>query len=107
MHKSTTTFIKTKTIVFIISCQQIYPDHPSNEANLILDNCVQKLLRMKDNECIDMIGIQTVVLGMMNELEENRLKNIDPSMNLVDSDEETYAERLKDHTSSENSSNLE
>lgn len=51
---------------------------------------------MKDNNCLDMSGIQSVVIEMMNELKENRRKNIDPSMELIDSDDDIYAEKLSD-----------
>lgn len=72
------------------------PSHQSNEADLILDNCIQKLLTMKDNECLDVSNMQLVVLEMMNELEENRKKNIVPLTIFIDSDDESYGERLID-----------
>lgn len=61
---------------------------PSNEAFLILDNCVQSLLHMKDNECLDTDNIQTVVTNMMDKLTENRRKNVDSSMEFLESDDE-------------------
>ncbi|XP_026815539.1 mutS protein homolog 4-like [Rhopalosiphum maidis] len=64
------------------------PDNPSNEADLILDNCIQKLLNMKDTECLNISNIQLVVLEMMNKLKENKRKNIDPLMEYIDSDNE-------------------
>lgn len=64
------------------------PDNPSNEADLILDNCIQNLLNMKDTECLNISNIQSVVLEMMNKLKENRRKNIDPLMEYIDSDNE-------------------
>lgn len=64
------------------------PDNPSNEADMILDNCIQKLLKMKDTECISISNIQSVVLDMMNKLKENRRKNIDPLVEGIDSDDE-------------------
>lgn len=83
------------------------PDNPSNEPDLILDKCIQRLLQMKDNNCLDMSDIQSVVIAMMNELEENRRKNIDPLMELIDSDDDIYAEKLSDDDlSSTNSSNF-
>lgn len=72
------------------------PNHQSNEADVILDNCIQKLLNMKDNECLDVSTMQLVVLEMMNELEKNRKKNIDPSTTLIDSDNESNGEGLID-----------
>jgi len=71
-------------------------DNPLNEAGLILDNCIQKLLKLKDDDCLDMSEIQSVLLEMMNELQENRMTNIDLSTESVDSDEEILAERLPD-----------
>lgn len=68
------------------------PDNPSNEPDLILNKCIQRLIKMKDNNCLDMSDIQSVVIAMMNELEENRRKNIDPLMELIDSDDDIYAE---------------
>lgn len=64
------------------------PDNPSNEADMILDNCIQKLLNMKDTECLSISNIQSVVLDMMNKLKENRRKNIDPLEESIDSDDE-------------------
>jgi len=69
---------------------QALPDNPSNEADRILDNCIQKLLNMKDTECLDICNIQLVVVEMMNELKENRRKNIDPLVEYTDSDDEMY-----------------
>lgn len=61
---------------------------------------------MKDNDCLDMSDIQSVVIAMMNELKENRRKNIDPLMELTDSDDDIYAEKLSDDDlSSINNSN--
>lgn len=83
------------------------PDNPSNEPDLILDKCIQRLLKMKDNNCLDMSDIQSVVNAMMNELKENRRRNIDPLMELIDSDDDIYAEKLSDDDlSSINSSNF-
>lgn len=64
------------------------PDNPSNEADMILDNCIQKLLNMKDTECLSISNIHLVVLDMMNKLKENRRKNIDPLGEGIDSDDE-------------------
>lgn len=64
------------------------PDNPLDEEDLILDDCIQKLLNMKDNERLDMTGLQLVVLEMIDELEENRRKNIEPSPDIVNSDDE-------------------
>lgn len=81
------------------------PDNPSNEADLILDNCIQKLLSMKDTECLDVSNFQSVVSEMMNKLKENRRKNIDSLMECIDSDEEMYTQRSCDYnTSSTNNS---
>lgn len=66
------------------------PSNQSHKADLILDNCIQKLLNMKDNECLDISTMQLVVSEMMNELEENRKKNIDPLTEFIDSDDESY-----------------
>lgn len=66
------------------------PNHQSNEADLILDNCIQKLLNMKDNECLDVSTMQLVVSEMMNELEDNRKKTINPLTAFIDSDDESY-----------------
>lgn len=70
------------------------PDNPSNEADLILDNCIQKLLFMKDNECLDIPNIQLVVSKMMDELKENRRKNINPLMECLSSDDESFTEKV-------------
>lgn len=83
------------------------PDNPSNGADLILDNCIQKLLNAKDNECLDIHVILSIVSEMMDELKENRRKNIDPSM-CVDTDDEIIDTKIKsdDNTISINNSTL-
>lgn len=75
---------------------QALSDNPSNEADLILDYCIQKILNMKDAKCLDISNIESVVLEMMNELNENRKKNIDPLIEFIDSDDEIYTERFGD-----------
>lgn len=63
------------------------PHNPSNGADLILDKYIQKLLNTKDKECLDMHAILSIVSEMMDELKENRRKNIDPFMD-TDTDDE-------------------
>lgn len=62
-----------------------------------MDNCIQKLLSMKDTERLNISNFQSVVLEMMNKLKENRRKNIDPLMECIDSEEEMYTQRLSDY----------
>lgn len=44
--------------------------------------------------------MQSVVLEMMNELEENRKKTIDPLMSFIDFNDESYTERISDDSTS-------
>lgn len=48
------------------------------------------MLNMKDNDCLDVSRIQSAVLEMMDELEKNRRKNINPLMNSLDSDDDSF-----------------
>jgi len=50
---------------------QASPYNPSNEADLILDDCVRRLLNMMDDERLDMPGVRSVVSAMMDELKAN------------------------------------
>ncbi|VVC26209.1 P-loop containing nucleoside triphosphate hydrolase,DNA mismatch repair protein MutS, core,DNA [Cinara cedri] len=72
-------------------------DNPSNETFLILDNCIQSLLYMKDNECLNTSTILTITTKMMEELIENRRKNNDPLMELIDSDDDIDRTNLRDN----------
>lgn len=45
---------------------------------------------MKDNDCLDVFGIQSAVSEMMEELEKNRRKNINPLINSFESDDGTF-----------------
>jgi len=42
---------------------------------------------------------------MMNNLKENRRKNIDPWMECFDSDEEMYTQRLSDYNTTSSTNN--
>lgn len=70
-----------------------------------MDTCIQKLLSMKDTECLDISNFQSVVSEMMNNLKENRRKNIDPWMECLDSDEEMYTQRLTDYNTTSSTNN--
>lgn len=62
------------------------PDNSTNQADLILDNCIQQLLYMKDNESLDINSFQIVLIEMMNELKDNlQIKNISPIIDSSDS----------------------
>ncbi|XP_025409358.1 mutS protein homolog 4-like [Sipha flava] len=68
------------------------PNNPSNEADLILDDCIQKLLFMKDNNTLDILDMKLAVSQMMDELKENRKKKMNPLMELISSDDESFTE---------------
>lgn len=53
-----------------------------------MDNCIQSLLHMKDNECLNISNMQTITTKMMEELIENKKKTIDPLMEFLDSDDD-------------------
>lgn len=73
-------------------------NNPTNGADLILDNYIQKLLKIKDDECLDVTGFQTVISELINELEEelNNAIDTDSSMECTDSNTETLNEIVTD-----------
>lgn len=50
---------------------------------------------MKDNNALDILDIQLIVSQMMKELKENRRKKINPLMEFISSDDESYTERIQ------------
>lgn len=64
-----------------------------------MDNCIQLLLKWKDNNCLDMPRVRSAVLEVMNKLPrdiglKNIMTNTDSAMESMGSDEEILAESL-------------
>lgn len=54
---------------------------------------------MKDNECLNSSTMLTKTIKMMEELIENRKKNNDPLMELMDSDDDIDRTNLSNNNS--------
>lgn len=66
---------------------------------MILDNCIQSLLHMKDSECLNITNIQIIATKMMDELTENRREDINTSMDFINSENEVDMTNLSDNNS--------